>query len=641
MSSVLIDSSKNWAPNEWFGGLVTLTEGTGVGQVRGIVANTDIMLTVDKPWEPGLDPSAGTKYKITLSYLYGIIRGLDGTEPQQASPGTLIIELKNVGYFFVVAGHSCKAVKTVRIDNVPQFGNYEVSLADTSLVAGKTFTTVRFPSLPIAGVGSGGSGAGDSLQSITVAGTIKSNTDAEAKAPDWLNPSGGLQFMARVSLSAIIDTGVTGLAPNQSAKTITFSGGGSFGQSWASLIVLSALVGTDSRVSALQAVTSVEGGGLSGGTVTAHLSVSNMEFQTSGGAPIQVGSIVITGLTVEFKYKAGQVKSSSGSTIVTTSSGATAGQSGGALTATNKALEQALRQLSVTCDVEGYIDDVSGTITGTPSALVEKPGDIDRHLVSVVLGESLTLFDSASYALAKSFHSGLGYRHTLVISEKTELSQILQESARQSRCWVFTDGGKIFRVFLNFPSDAQMNIPFRALRTDPEWMTTRRESLITKVAAKFDFRWANGTFLIIRNVEVSSLVLYPSIQDVAEYRMVPGIQTGTMINDLLSFSLVFFGRIRRIVRFETYWTSIALEVGDVIAFRPPSPLTGETGGDRWWDDSQGNWWDVANAEHWDAAINANPTILYTMWGGLLFRVFELEIDHNTNTLRVAAIEVNA
>jgi hypothetical protein len=58
----LTDSSKNWTVNGYTNKVVKLTGGTGSGQVRNIVSNTDTILTVDKAWTT--NPDNTSEYSI-------------------------------------------------------------------------------------------------------------------------------------------------------------------------------------------------------------------------------------------------------------------------------------------------------------------------------------------------------------------------------------------------------------------------------------------------------------------------------------------------------------------------------------------------------------------------------------------------
>ncbi|MBP9699938.1 hypothetical protein KBD71_01515 [Candidatus Woesebacteria bacterium] len=68
-STTIGDSGEAWIPNEFSGMIVTLTEGTGVGQTRRVVSNTTTTLTVTPAFSPG--PDTTTDFEIDPEALYG------------------------------------------------------------------------------------------------------------------------------------------------------------------------------------------------------------------------------------------------------------------------------------------------------------------------------------------------------------------------------------------------------------------------------------------------------------------------------------------------------------------------------------------------------------------------------------------
>lgn len=63
-ASTLTDTTQAWTVNGFTNYNVTITQGTGIGQVRRIASNTATVLTVDTAW--GTNPDATSKYSIYL-----------------------------------------------------------------------------------------------------------------------------------------------------------------------------------------------------------------------------------------------------------------------------------------------------------------------------------------------------------------------------------------------------------------------------------------------------------------------------------------------------------------------------------------------------------------------------------------------
>jgi uncharacterized phage protein gp47/JayE len=60
----LTDSSKTFVSNEWTNGYIWITGGTGVGELRKILANTATIITPVTPWDTGLIPDATSTYQL-------------------------------------------------------------------------------------------------------------------------------------------------------------------------------------------------------------------------------------------------------------------------------------------------------------------------------------------------------------------------------------------------------------------------------------------------------------------------------------------------------------------------------------------------------------------------------------------------
>jgi hypothetical protein len=62
-ATTITDTSKAFTTNQWTGGTITLTGGTGSGQTRTVSSNTATAITVSPAWT--INPAAGTTYTVT------------------------------------------------------------------------------------------------------------------------------------------------------------------------------------------------------------------------------------------------------------------------------------------------------------------------------------------------------------------------------------------------------------------------------------------------------------------------------------------------------------------------------------------------------------------------------------------------
>jgi hypothetical protein len=92
----LTDTDKSWDNNEWQGGKITITAGTGNGQTRDIASNTDQQITVTENWET--NPGDDSEYELTLGASYEVkttyleITGIWDNDPTETSKYVVIGE---------------------------------------------------------------------------------------------------------------------------------------------------------------------------------------------------------------------------------------------------------------------------------------------------------------------------------------------------------------------------------------------------------------------------------------------------------------------------------------------------------------------------------------------------------------------
>ena len=130
------------------------------------------------------------------------------------------------------------------------------------------------------------------------------------------------------------------------------------------------------------------------------------------------------------------------------------------------------------------VDDGSGTYTGSAGAVIENPADIAHLLVAKYLGDTVlsgriaagTAFGSLARArtmLNDKIASG-DFIHSVVISERTTVREILDEIGRQSMSVILRQpsqaGGYQWRMFTDSPQP-QTDAPERLYRTNGQYFT--------------------------------------------------------------------------------------------------------------------------------------------------------------------------
>ena len=107
-------------------------------------------------------------------------------------------------------------------------------------------------------------------------------------------------------------------------------------------------------------------------------------------------------------------------------------------------IEYARRRLEitdeVTADVVGIKDDGSGTITGTPDSVIERPDHVFRWSIQNVLGLNASIVDDSAFSQAGAKFSNAisgGYRFAGVIQNKILLETLWRQWMKESRSYLF------------------------------------------------------------------------------------------------------------------------------------------------------------------------------------------------------------
>lgn len=134
------------------------------------------------------------------------------------------------------------------------------------------------------------------------------------------------------------------------------------------------------------------------------------------------------------------------------SSGFTAytGQSGDALAGySDMAVVQfaADPESAICADIDGWVDDGSGTYTGTADSLIERPDHILRHLWYGLCGLTSAQVDDDSYDASGAGYLAAGYVEAVVLTATPSLTDLVRDIAYQCKSFEFWEEGRHHLVF--------------------------------------------------------------------------------------------------------------------------------------------------------------------------------------------------
>jgi hypothetical protein len=111
----------------------------------------------------------------------------------------------------------------------------------------------------------------------------------------------------------------------------------------------------------------------------------------------------------------------------------------------------------IVASVQGYQDDSSGTYTGTPNALIERPDAVFKHIWSVLLGAPIGDIDSTTFGAAAAFYTTNNYKFAKLINSPIQATDLLMRLALQCRSRFVVTGAGIAKLFIRQTGQASIH----------------------------------------------------------------------------------------------------------------------------------------------------------------------------------------
>jgi hypothetical protein len=240
---------------------------------------------------------------------------------------------------------------------------------------------------------------------------------------------------------------------------------------------------------------------------------------------------------------------------------------------------------TVTCDVDGNFDDASGSITGTPGALIENPADVIRHFLVNYLGTPASGIDG-TFASARSSLAGAiagGYKFAGVIDKVMGRFRFIENLCMQSRLTLMHDGyaAKI-RFLSNDSLSPDLTVGKDLIKLDGlKIFRTSRSELINSLDLHYQRDFSKGASAADYLSVCSSTALYPSGGDPSSIsiygKMTPSrpfmfdfISFASEASDLRDFFIARYKDVKRRAEVFTFLDCFGVEHGDIVAFDWPS-----------------------------------------------------------------------
>ena len=525
--------------------------------------------------------------------LGGLTRGSGSTPIESHLKDDVIMQLLN-SYIYLVAGHPMVAVDAVYVEyrgkQIPLApSQYTVNLNNTTLVSGRNLTTITFTSPPLIATKDGASivdsigvndgiGVSDGIGVNDTIGISQSLTETT-----WTQNTAD-QSGSQVNVAL----GATDIAVNFNAQNKTKSSGNFEEQITFrinSITVVPSAVFSVGVVDGNNVEQTIITSGTVGGSATA-----NMIASVYGGIRIRLHTTSNAGYTLGY-YIGGKSASYLVSNTVSKTGAAT---KTGSASKTGSATKTGTVSLSSISSAEkiigdailvtgrGYADDGSGTYTGTPNALIEKPADVMHHLARFVSSVPSNRIDAASFQAARADAPSSHKFGGNLIERSSNLKTLMLALGIQSRIKIDWPADKLIARFLK----TSYGSPLKTITRDQigatksadgiettlrlshtpvedlvnvvnlyygrrDWGVSNRQDSFTKISKTSDAT----SITKYRTREQKDRFLFDFIAD----------NNSAMADDLRDFWLARLKEPARVAEFEAFLDQLELLPGDLVA----------------------------------------------------------------------------
>lgn len=244
----------------------------------------------------------------------------------------------------------------------------------------------------------------------------------------------------------------------------------------------------------------------------------------------------------------------------------------GAVTLTGNSVADTVIGGRVSADLQGFQDDDSGTYTGTPDALIERPDHILKHIWGHRCGLTLNdIIDATTYNAAGTFYNTNSYVLAFAILEKPNVRLLINRIARQAKSIEIWEAG--VHKLIHIPATETTDKAINGHRIDLGQIQTRftdRAEIKNTLAGRYNRHWAGYTNEeeadrdVVPATDARSITDYGALQsDVFSFPYIPGSTQAQAVLDLTKKDL---RRPRLIVEASGGLFLTDLERGDIIEF---------------------------------------------------------------------------
>jgi hypothetical protein len=242
----------------------------------------------------------------------------------------------------------------------------------------------------------------------------------------------------------------------------------------------------------------------------------------------------------------------------------------GSVTISGMVFTKTVERFLALCD--GYADDSSGSVTGTPLALIERPDHVTNHFLYTYAGNPLASFYSDAATKLAAI-----YKFAVVINEYKTLKTWLAKFAWESRCYFRFAPSRAELLLRPDTLLSDKTITANMIKMDETGRSSMRvkrspiDEIINKIALHYD-RDATKTGDeayrgMIEATDAISITRYSEYEK-PELFYFDFVQSAAMAQEVLNFYLARFAYRKKIATMTLFLDNAELEFADGITIEP-------------------------------------------------------------------------
>jgi hypothetical protein len=241
--------------------------------------------------------------------------------------------------------------------------------------------------------------------------------------------------------------------------------------------------------------------------------------------------------------------------------------------ASGDSAEEVMLGGELTCDIDGYQDDGSGTYTGTPAALIARPDHVFKHMLYTYLAIATANFstDAATPFATDSYAFGI------VIAEKKTAKEWLAKMAWECRCWFRFSAGLAYLLYRSDSLSSDMTITAAMIAMEDDGRTTvfpersPLDEVINKIRAQYDRDWSlsgdDAYAGLYETSDATSITRYGEKEKVDLFKF-DFITAAAMAQDVAAFYLARYKDRKKLVEITLLLDNAELEFADAVTIAP-------------------------------------------------------------------------